>query len=697
MHNNKFIKIFTIFVSLAFILEMVPLEALALCGGPSAMSSWNKCQWAIEPKGQELAAPSTKEIRFPNSQETSWCSTDTHGETYSMQFPAISWSKDSRSWPNWKTLFPNDLNFLQWVSVSPQISFSQKKVSETTATYYKLKTSWRGRISDKAQTELYPGRKGGTNTCCPDGDPDQCKTGTVKECLVNYCQTNSTDCSSYQVTTPTYQYTKTIIEGPNTFHGSKITKLPEVTEEQKAVCNPIFETYKTATGIQKDALRQQLFSNGCGLEAEHTIRTTPQTTATTTGEIVACGTKERSWGNIRGWGESDEESTRVCPSGGESINGESSLVLADGTTKTIKEEFGEGGLFGTGGWSDYKFVPSSQPTVTQIGEASSVSNLMQVVTPDEVVASVTWQASGKDCDGGIIEECKKYAGVRGMYLTADGTAWDGHAYKSATYGGGALAILGFLVGWAVNIILPGSGFIIMGGVTWGDVIFVGALLAPGGGASITLPSGLSMVNCNLTSLPLGVSQAKISTQPNCDNQGVVSIGLSIVPDSTKTGKVTGYELFRQIEGGTTQTSIKKQENLSVEQSQSAISYTDTTGLQKDKNYLYSVSLIVASGTKTLTTATVKTTCSSTCAFSASPSTIIKPAKSTLSWSCANISNCSISPSVGNVSQSGSTPVQPDKTTTYTLICNNGQVSKTTTVTVLKPGYCEINPSGDGCQ
>ncbi|MCK9371452.1 hypothetical protein M0R04_16170, partial [Candidatus Dojkabacteria bacterium] len=57
-------------------------------------------------------------------------------------------------------------------------------------------------------------------------------------------------------------------------------------------------------------------------------------------------------------------------------------------------------------------------------------------------------------------------------------------------------------------------------------------------------------------------------------------------------------------------------------------------------------------------------------FRASPTSITSGASSTLSWSTANCTNVSISPTVGVVNTFGSTPVTPTSDTTYTINASN---------------------------
>jgi hypothetical protein len=100
-------------------------------------------------------------------------------------------------------------------------------------------------------------------------------------------------------------------------------------------------------------------------------------------------------------------------------------------------------------------------------------------------------------------------------------------------------------------------------------------------------------------------------------------------------------------------------------------------------------------------------------LTATPSTIVVPESSDLSYSCRNVTECQISgaptgmfstptdvPAIGNVSTT------PSITTTYTLACvnghyaqdeNNPMLPESATVTVSGSIYCEQNPNGIGCQ
>ena len=97
-----------------------------------------------------------------------------------------------------------------------------------------------------------------------------------------------------------------------------------------------------------------------------------------------------------------------------------------------------------------------------------------------------------------------------------------------------------------------------------------------------------------------------------------------------------------------------------------------------------------------------------CTFSASPSTIIPPQKSTLNYSCTSVKTCQITggssvipvPVNGSTnSVTGSTIVSPVTTTTYTLSCrgsNGGSVSYPVQVKVGNLILCESNPGGTNC-
>ena len=86
-----------------------------------------------------------------------------------------------------------------------------------------------------------------------------------------------------------------------------------------------------------------------------------------------------------------------------------------------------------------------------------------------------------------------------------------------------------------------------------------------------------------------------------------------------------------------------------------------------------------------------------CSFSATPSQIIVPGKSTLSWVCTpNVVSCSIDNGVGAVvnPQAGSVQVSPAVPTIYTMNCNgtpNATFTANVNVNVVKPGLIEVTP------
>ncbi|HUX36015.1 MAG TPA: hypothetical protein VMV71_03220 [Candidatus Paceibacterota bacterium] len=57
-----------------------------------------------------------------------------------------------------------------------------------------------------------------------------------------------------------------------------------------------------------------------------------------------------------------------------------------------------------------------------------------------------------------------------------------------------------------------------------------------------------------------------------------------------------------------------------------------------------------------------------CTFTGSPSTIVPPQSTTLSWNCTKVTSCSIDNGIGSVSPNGSKSVSPAQSTTYTLTC-----------------------------
>ena len=82
-----------------------------------------------------------------------------------------------------------------------------------------------------------------------------------------------------------------------------------------------------------------------------------------------------------------------------------------------------------------------------------------------------------------------------------------------------------------------------------------------------------------------------------------------------------------------------------------------------------------------------------CVFSASPTAIVPPQSSSLSWSCDNANSCSIDNGIGPVGVDGSSTVKPSQTTTYTLSCNGtgGSASFQTTVRTTRFDIKEVAP------
>jgi hypothetical protein len=99
-------------------------------------------------------------------------------------------------------------------------------------------------------------------------------------------------------------------------------------------------------------------------------------------------------------------------------------------------------------------------------------------------------------------------------------------------------------------------------------------------------------------------------------------------------------------------------------------------------------------------------------ISASPSNIVIPESSELSYNCQNVNSCSLTGSdgsnypitwVNSTTASGTQPVDPTVTTVYTFACTNtnyssssATVSSPVQVTVGGTTRCEQNPNGAGC-
>lgn len=118
-------------------------------------------------------------------------------------------------------------------------------------------------------------------------------------------------------------------------------------------------------------------------------------------------------------------------------------------------------------------------------------------------------------------------------------------------------------------------------------------------------------------------------------------------------------------------------------------------------------------TVTISTPPLPTCTPGTCpvcnpALTATPSSIVVPGSSNLSYSCSNVTSCHLTQGGGGAPLSTATAqsgysVTPASTTTYTLTCTNSSYSgpgstltQTATVTVGGTNLCETNPNGAGC-
>ena len=112
-------------------------------------------------------------------------------------------------------------------------------------------------------------------------------------------------------------------------------------------------------------------------------------------------------------------------------------------------------------------------------------------------------------------------------------------------------------------------------------------------------------------------------------------------------------------------------------------------------YTFTLTCKGLGGTSLPASATVKVIKVPKCSFFPTPSKIILPQSSTLSWSCEYADNCAIDQGIGSISNtSGSHQVRPSKTTTYTLTCSSPDASRSYTAKIdvgATPDLKEINP------
>jgi hypothetical protein len=126
---------------------------------------------------------------------------------------------------------------------------------------------------------------------------------------------------------------------------------------------------------------------------------------------------------------------------------------------------------------------------------------------------------------------------------------------------------------------------------------------------------------------------------------------------------------------------------------SKITYTDS-GLTPHTSYRYVLVMTDNNGVQSqYPEINAYTKCGPQCTFGADKTSVVYPAKVTLSWDCQYADSCSISPEVGSVSASGQTEVQPTDTTSYILTCQNadGSTSFSSSINVTNPKVKEIKP------
>jgi hypothetical protein len=82
-------------------------------------------------------------------------------------------------------------------------------------------------------------------------------------------------------------------------------------------------------------------------------------------------------------------------------------------------------------------------------------------------------------------------------------------------------------------------------------------------------------------------------------------------------------------------------------------------------------------------------------FQATPAQVSSGGQSNLVWNVVNATKVSISPTVGDVGLTGTSPVKPTATTTYTLTASNPQGTVTATAVVAVTGngpQCDAGPN-----
>ncbi len=334
----------------------------------------------------------------------------------------------------------------------------------------------------------------------------------------------------------------------------------------------------------------------------------------------------------------------------------------------------------------YYFTPTDTSIVDKIQLTTGPQTISNINDINQVVKDYTWiiQGSDEQCSyhvGPVCTEHRKtaWALMKGVYLTASGSVFDARFWNRETkdsliWGNW----IGFLVGWALNIIIPGSGTLIWA-ITIGDMVATAGFFInfPAVDVSSTFTKeGIEITPCSLIipafqSQPINAEITCNSFIPPKGNEAIKN-SLQIIPDAGKSGLVTGYNLYRN------ENLIHTEINFATSTAQTSINYTDTdSALQGHTTYTYRIEPLVLEESGNSASCDIETKIQPNCYFNAFPTTVFEFTNTTLSWGCSNYNYVDICNLFGgNLNlqglspQGGSQQTLVNEETTYCLTCYN---------------------------
>ena len=338
------------------------------------------------------------------------------------------------------------------------------------------------------------------------------------------------------------------------------------------------------------------------------------------------------------------------------------ITTQTGTREDIQVAFGR--QKSITGWRTITTGPVSvtESTSCSLKEVSSTAEIVR-----KIEETRTWRIGRRF-------RRTHHAEYRGAYLTADGSTLSSYGYRSKRTAWWR-ALLGFFVGWILNIVLPGVGTIWTNMV--GDLVFLGSLFAVG---TVIYRGDITVTLTCFPPIPA----------PPAPKVSVTAYGCRDVTLTITTENADTYDIYR--DGGLIASGVSAFQT----------SYTDS-GLAPHTTYQYKVIARNKFGKSKPATVTAYTKCLPECSFTADKNVVVIPGKATLSWQCQYAKTCRINTNIGEDKgglkdkgvgpKSGTLDVFPQEKTNFVLTCGNvdGEKSWFIPLEVLKPGIIEVKP------